>query len=263
MDSPLGTPSLDSASCHLSSPLNTPVTLIEIEDTSMTPIEIEDVETSATESMPVDGHGRGERPPLPRKKRNVSNKSAAWDHFTRDKSTPDDDPVAHCNYCGTSYKCHPKINGTSSMLYHVNSCQKYKSLKSKQDRSQSKFTFGAGQVGSGNNFMIAKYSEKVIREALCEMIIIDEMSFMTVEGNGFQKLLRVLEPRFKVPSRYTVMKDCVKLYMKDKNILKTRFLQLVKGFAWPLTHGLQFRIWIICVSLDISLILIGNITKWY
>jgi hypothetical protein len=72
MDSPLGTPSLDSASCHLSSPLNTPVTLIEIEDTSMTPIEIEDVETSATESMPVDGHGRGERPPLPRKKRNVS-----------------------------------------------------------------------------------------------------------------------------------------------------------------------------------------------
>jgi hypothetical protein len=117
------------------------------------------------------------------------------------------------------------------MLYHVNSCQKYKSLKSKQDRSQSKFTFGAGQVGSGNNFMIAKYSEKVIREALCEMIIIDEMSFMTVEGNGFQKLLRVLEPRFKVPSRYTVMKDCVKLYMKDKNILKTRFLQLVKGFA--------------------------------
>jgi len=48
--------------------------------------------------------------------------------------------------------------------------------------------------------MIAKYSEKVIREALCEMIIVDEMPFMTVEGKGFQKLLKVLEPRFKVPS---------------------------------------------------------------
>jgi hypothetical protein len=125
------------------------------------------------------------------KKRNVSNKSAACDHFTKDKNTPDDDPVAHCNYCGTPYKCHPKINGTSSMLYHVNSCQKYKSLKSKHDRSQSKFTFGAGHSGGGNNLMIDKYSEKVI---------IDEMSFMTVEGKGFQKLLRVLEPRFKVPS---------------------------------------------------------------
>jgi hypothetical protein len=107
------------------------------------------------------------------KKRNVTNKSATWDHFTRDKSTHDDDPIAHCNYCGTPYKCHPKNNGTSSMLYHVNSCQKYKSLKAKQDRSQSKFTFGAGQGGSGNNLMIAKYSKKVIREALCEMIIVD------------------------------------------------------------------------------------------
>jgi hypothetical protein len=156
MDSPLGTPSLDSASCHLSSPLSTPVT----------PIEIDDVETSAAGSMPAGGHGRGGRPPLPRKKRNVSNKFAEWGHFTRDKSTIDDDPVAHCNYCGTPYKCHPKINGTSSMLYHVNSCQKYKSLKSKQDRSQSKFTFEARQGGSGNNLMIAKYSEKVIRGTL-------------------------------------------------------------------------------------------------
>jgi hypothetical protein len=67
--------------------------------------------------------------------------------------------------------------------------------------------------------MIAKYFEKVIREALCEMIIVDEMPFMTMEGKGFQKLLRVLEPRFKVLSRYTVMKDCVKLYMRDKNML--------------------------------------------
>jgi hypothetical protein len=67
MDSPLGTPSLGSDSCHLSSPLNTPVT----------PIEIEDVETSAAGSMLVSGHGRGGRSPFPRKKINVSNKSAA------------------------------------------------------------------------------------------------------------------------------------------------------------------------------------------
>jgi hypothetical protein len=68
---------------------------------------------------------------------------------------------------------------------------------------------GAGQSGGDNNLMIAKYSEKVIREALCEMIIVDEMPFMIVEGKGFQKQIRVLEPRIKVPSRYTVMKDCV------------------------------------------------------
>jgi hypothetical protein len=216
MDSPLSTPSSSNTSCHPSSPLHTP----------MTPIEIEDVEISSAGSMLVDGCGGVGRLPLPRKKkkkRNVSNKSAAWDHFTRDKSIHDYDPIAYCNYCGTPYKCHPKNNGTSSMLYHVNSCQKYKSLKSKQDRSQSKFTFGAEQGSNGNNLMIAKYSEKVIREALCEMIIIDEMPFITVEEKGFQKFFRVLEPRFKVHSCYTMMKDCLKLYMRDKNTLKNIF----------------------------------------
>jgi hypothetical protein len=152
------------------------------------------------------------------------NKSTAWDHFTRDKNTLDNDLVAHCNYYGASYKCHPKNNGTSSMLYHVSSCQKYKSLKAKQDRSQSKFTFEAKQDGSGNNLMIASYSEKAIRETLCEMIIVDEMPFMTVEGKGCQKFVKALEPRFKVHSRYTVMKDCLKLYIKDKNTLKNTFL---------------------------------------
>jgi hypothetical protein len=71
--------------------------------------------------------------------------------------------------------------------------------------------------------MIAKYYEKVIRETLYEMIIVDEMPFMIVEGKGFQKLFKVLEPRFKVLSRYTVMKDCVKLYTRDKNTLKNTF----------------------------------------
>jgi hypothetical protein len=154
----------------------------------------------------------------------VTNKSIVWDHFTRDKNTPDNDHVAHCNYCGASYKCYPKNNGTSSMLYHVSSLQKYKSQKAKEDRSQSKFTFGAKQNGTGNNLMIASYSEKAIRETLCEMIIVDEMLFMKVEGKGFQKFVKALEPRFKLPSHYTVMKDCLKLYIKDKNTLKNTFL---------------------------------------
>jgi hypothetical protein len=110
------------------------------------------------------------------------------------------------------------------MLYHVTACQKYKSLQAKQDRNQSKFTFGAKQDDTGNNLMIAKFSEKVIKEKLCEMIIVDEMPFMTVEGKGFLNFVKALEPRFKVPSRYTVMKDCLKLYIKDKITLKNTFL---------------------------------------
>ena len=55
------------------------------------------------------------------------------------------------------------------------------------------------------------------------MIIVNEMPFMTVEGKGFLNFVKALEPRFKVPSRYTMMKDCFKLYIKDKNTLKNTF----------------------------------------
>jgi hypothetical protein len=179
----------------------------------MTPIEIDDVEISSASYMPIDGRGGGGQPPLPRKRRNVTNKSVEWDHFTKDKSTPDNDPVAHYNYCGASYKCHPKNNITSYILYHVIACQKHKSLQAKQDRSQSKFTFGAKQDSTGNNLMIANFSEKVIREKLCEMIIVNEIPFITVEGKGFLNFVKALKPQFKVPSHYTVMK-IVSSYIK-------------------------------------------------
>jgi hypothetical protein len=73
------------------------------------------------------------------------------------------------------------------MLYHVTSCQKCKSLQAKQDRNQFKFTFGAKHDGTRNNPMITNYSEKVIREKLCEMIIVDEMPFM-IGGEGISKV---------------------------------------------------------------------------
>jgi hypothetical protein len=94
--------------------------------------------------------------------------------------------MAHCNYGGVKYKCHGINNGTSYMLYHVKACQKYKSLKAKQYSFQSKFTFEFGQSqsdgGSCKNLMIAKYSEKLIRETLCEMIIVDECLFRQWRG---------------------------------------------------------------------------------
>jgi hypothetical protein len=103
--------------------------------------------------------GRGGRPPSYKRAKTVSKPSAAWEHFTRDETSSQDEPMAYCNYCGIRYKCHPKVNGTSSMLYHVGNCAQYKSLKARQDKSQTKFTFEA-KGGEGNALMIAKYDEK-------------------------------------------------------------------------------------------------------
>jgi hypothetical protein len=157
--------------------------------------------------------------------------------------------VAHCNYCGLEYKCHGKNNSTSNMLYHVKACQQYKNILANQDISQSKFTFECVQSqsdgGSCKNLMITKYSEKIIRETLCEMIIVNEMSFSSTDRMGFKKLCKVLEPRFKLPSHYILMKDYVKLYMQAKDTMKIKFLktcQRVCFYHWHMDFESKYEL---------------------
>jgi len=47
------------------------------------------------------------------------------------------------------------------------------------------------------------------RKALAEMVIIDEMPFRSVEGEGFRRYSKVLQPRFDPSSRITVARDCM------------------------------------------------------
>ena len=58
------------------------------------------------------------------------------------------------------------------------------------------------------------------------MIIIDELPFRFVEGEGFKRLMRVVQSRqIKLPCRTTVARDFMALYMNAKKILK----QALKG----------------------------------
>jgi hypothetical protein len=44
-----------------------------------------------------------------------------------------------------------------------------------------------------------------------------------VEGDGFQEFMKTVEPRFLIPSRYTIMRDCVKIFMSEKEKLRAMF----------------------------------------
>jgi len=156
------------ASCYPSPPIDSSIGIEKSIDVESDFDELE------MDTQGIRCAGRGGRPPLPKnkRKRNGRKKSMVWQHFTKDLESPADKPVAHCNYCGADYKCHGKSNGTSNMLYHIKACQQYKALLANQDVSQSKFTFesvpseGDGGTSSCKNLMIAKYSEKIIRETL-------------------------------------------------------------------------------------------------
>jgi len=56
------------------------------------------------------------------------------------------------------------------------------------------------------------------------MIIVDELPFWFVKGEGFQDFMKTVEPRFSIPSCYTMMRDCVRLYMSEKEKLRVMFL---------------------------------------
>ena len=114
------------------------------------------------------------------------------------------------------------------MLTHLMStCKKY---PDKFNKSQSKLSFEVKEremsVGEGcvGNMVIAKYNAMKIRLAIAKMIIEDELPFRFVVAEGFQDFMKTIEPRFQNPSHYTVMKDCVKFFMSEKEKLRAMFM---------------------------------------
>lgn len=73
---------------------------------------------------------------------------------------------------------------------------------------------------------LTKYNEKKTRQAFPRMIIVDELSFLMVEGRGFWNLLKVIEPKFPMPSLclpYAMMRDYVKLFIGKRGDLMNFF----------------------------------------
>ena len=53
------------------------------------------------------------------------------------------------------------------------------------------------------------------------MLIIDELPFKFVENEGFQKFMAACCSRFKILSRSTITRDCLKTYFEEMLKLKT------------------------------------------
>ena len=70
------------------------------------------------------------------------------------------------------------------------------------------------------NLKVVKYDPGSIRQTLTSIIICDELPFRVVEWEGFKAYSRLLEPRFVIPYRITVWRDCMKLFMENKKLLK-------------------------------------------
>lgn len=69
------------------------------------------------------------------------------------------------------------------------------------------------------------YSYENSRSKLIRMIIIDEFPFSVVQYEGFAAFVYSLQPKFTLPSRVTVSRDCMELFLEEKK----KVMRLIKS----------------------------------
>ncbi|KAH9802953.1 BED-type domain-containing protein [Citrus sinensis] len=149
------------------------------------------------------------KPPLPRKK--MAPRSLVWQHFTR---VPNDHTKCKCNYCGQEFECGTVGYGTSTLRTHNRErCQKFKDLQKNQ-------TILTQDVGS-DEVVARGFSQEACRRATVKMIFLDELPFSVVENAGFRHFCSVATPRYLLPSRRTISRDTLEMYLEEKVKLKS------------------------------------------
>ncbi|XP_073016174.1 zinc finger BED domain-containing protein RICESLEEPER 2-like [Primulina eburnea] len=166
--------------------------------------------TSSTNSIPVS-----------KKRKTMKSRYVVWEHF--EKYTDSCGAFrAKCNYCGSNYAADPTSNGTSSLGNHLKKC---KQNPHNMETSQAKIGFQqiSNDQRSEVTLNIWKYDQELSRKALAKMIIVDELPFSFVEGEGFRYFMTVTQPQFRIPSRATMTRDCFELFLEENHKLKTLF----------------------------------------
>ncbi|KAL5568737.1 hypothetical protein UlMin_025312 [Ulmus minor] len=130
--------------------------------------------------------------------------STVWDHFTKIEGGDPKNRRCKCNYCGKDYAYDPKKVGTSSLWGHLNNqCKK-------------------------NPYRVDEKKQKLkddCRKSLARMVVLDELSFRFVEGEGFKNFVQTLQPKFVPPFRVTISRDIFRLFLDERSKLKKELVR--------------------------------------
>ncbi|CAA0838530.1 Zinc finger BED domain-containing protein DAYSLEEPER [Striga hermonthica] len=123
---------------------------------------------------------------------NNTRRSIAWDHFKI--IVVEDVTRAECKHCQKTYKCDTRRNGTSSLLHHISVCKAHPDVAEKKQLKLNLQVVAEGDdmVGSLTSW---KFDQEAIRLELARMVVVDELPFRFVEGDGFKNFMSVTQPR--------------------------------------------------------------------
>jgi hypothetical protein len=191
--------------------------------------------------------------------------SAVWEYFTIKLSQSH---IAVCNVCqknitrGAPGK--PKDFSTSNLIAHLRSMHRteFCAMQDKKSSSSSLFLLSQSSISlrvpsaTGGQQTLAQCiagtqqwsydhpSALKIHHAIGQMIAVDLQPYQLVENDGFQQLLKLLEPRYKVPSRkYFSEKVLPELFEQ----MKVKVMNLMNGCSgisftvdlWTTQHSTQ------------------------
>ncbi|XP_058226607.1 zinc finger BED domain-containing protein RICESLEEPER 2-like [Rhododendron vialii] len=158
----------------------------------------------------------------------ISNKRAAcWKHFYFITPENHPKPRAACKWCRKDYACHSKLNGTKSLTHHLKfQCLNYPMSKKFTGSRQKQLSFQKKEHNgeTSADLVPMTFSVDACKRALAKKIIIDELPFSFVEGEGFKQFIEVVQPMWKPPGRLVMAKNCMLIYGEEKMALK----QIVK-----------------------------------
>jgi hypothetical protein len=109
------------------------------------------------------------------------------------------------------------------MTHLTSSCKNSPLKKSKVAKGQILLQMSlikSAEGATSNQIGFTKYDPERLRILLTEYFIESERPFRHVESPSFKKLINGIEPRFKLPCRITLQKDCLKMYEREKFVLK-------------------------------------------
>jgi hypothetical protein len=189
-------------------PVGSPVIVLMDEDSSGTP-------SSRNSQIPTQ-HKQAKTLPV--------NQSIVWDHFKKVEPIDNENPKAMCNYCNRLIGCHIQRQGISPMMTHLTSnCANFPLRKPKLAKNQTLLQMSCKKAIEGTSspqIGYVKYDSDRVRRLLVQYFILCELPFSHVETEGFKLFVNGLEPRFNVPNRITMQRDCLKLYGEEKLQLK-------------------------------------------
>lgn len=170
-------------------------------------------------------------------------RSFVWNHFTFVKGAA----KAPCPYCKTVIACHGKKNGTSALSNHlINVCRTAPTYKKNIDLKKQ-VTLGFKPVSEGDiaggSLATHSFSQERCRKALARLCIKDNQPFSIVDNDGFQDYSWEMNPLFELPSRWTVARDCLKIYKEEgkklKGLLKDQTVSLTTD-TWSSVQNVNY-----------------------